>query len=136
MQQWLYFEYFVQQGILYSILWENRLGLWMLQLYNWLGCDGPDWNEDCEVRARLFLLINILLRMLWSTFVAHQEAMQCGSLVRGLSCLILKHVWIIVFPSISPSFQTFTYWLMEYKLKILWRSRTQIVSNECMLITE
>lgn len=136
LQQWLYFEYFVQQGILYSVLWEDRLGLWLLQLYNRLGCDWPDWTEDCEVRAHLFLLINILLCTLWSTFIAHQEAMQCGSLVWGLSCLILKHVWIIFFPSISPSFQISTYWLMEYKVKILWRSKTQIISNERTLITE
>ena len=34
------FEYFVQQGILHRILWENSLGLWMSQLCSWLGMRG------------------------------------------------------------------------------------------------
>lgn len=95
---------------LHSFLWENILGLWLLQLYNWLGGEWPDLNEACEVRPHLFLLIDILQHVLQSTFASHWEAMQCGSLVLGLN-FIFQKISEFFFPyhsSLVPNFHLLT----------------------------
>lgn len=62
----------------------------MLQLHNWLGCEWSDLSADCEVRPHIFLLINLIRRLLGRTVISHWEGIQCGSEVLGLNCLISK----------------------------------------------